>query len=89
LQQQALLSSVGEVEFYAESYCCLADAYLAQDPYSTAKPLKLLGNALSSLNKQEEEWPNFRYNISLFTFLFYCLFVFKGLKFWLPNQQFF
>ena len=55
------MSSAGEVDFWAESYCCLVDAYLARDPYSTAKPLRILGNALSCLNKQEEEWPTFRF----------------------------
>lgn len=61
LQHQAQLSEVGDIEFWKESYICLADLYLANDPYSTVKPLKLLGNALSCMNKQEEKWPNFRY----------------------------
>lgn len=54
-----MLSEVGEAEFWAEGYYNLAAMYLARDPFSSATPLQLLGNAITALSKQDDEWPNF------------------------------
>lgn len=47
--------------------------YLARDPFSSSTPLQLLGNAITALSKQDDEWPNFGFvNLSIIIYD-YCI----------------